>query len=128
MRRPEVNLLMCPFHTIGSYCPDSGMSQPLPCPPGRSSTLGQTSCPSCNDTSLCEGAVAPRWSQPIHRSSQTITCRPGTYRDSREELACVVCPVGSYLSLHSAIYIAFPSVRCPVFTCECFCSPQVITV
>ncbi|XP_030258688.1 zonadhesin isoform X7 [Sparus aurata] len=72
------------------------MSQPLPCPPGRSSTPGQTSCPSCNDTSLCEGAVAPRWSQPIHRSSQTITCRPGTYRDSREELACVVCPVGHY--------------------------------
>ncbi|XP_036928145.1 uncharacterized protein LOC119004899 isoform X4 [Acanthopagrus latus] len=73
------------------------MSQPLPCPPGRSSTPGQTSCPSCNDTSLlCEGAVAPRWSQPVHRSSQTITCRPGTYRDTREELACVVCPVGHY--------------------------------
>ncbi|KAG7455700.1 SCO-spondin-like isoform X1, partial [Solea senegalensis] len=79
-----------------SYCPDNGMSQPLPCPPGWSSTPGQISCHSCNDTSfLCAGAVAARWSQPVHRSTQPIACRPGTYND-REESACVVCPVGHY--------------------------------
>ncbi|XP_035857407.1 zonadhesin-like [Sander lucioperca] len=73
------------------------MSQPLPCPPTWSSTPGQTYCRSCNDTSLlCGGAVAPRWSQHVHRSGQTITCRPGTYKDTREELECVVCPIGHY--------------------------------
>lgn len=97
---------MCPLPAIGSSCPDSGMSQPLPCPPGWSSTPGQTYCRSCNDTSLlCGGVVAPRWSQPLHRSSQTISCRPGTYKESGEELACVVCPVGQCLSLRTTIYI-----------------------
>ncbi|KAF7668979.1 hypothetical protein LDENG_00271770 [Lucifuga dentata] len=73
------------------------MLQPLPCPPGWSSTSGQTYCHNCNDTSsLCGGAMAPRWSQPAHRSSQSITCHLGTYKDTKEELACVVCPVGFY--------------------------------
>ncbi|KAK5868621.1 hypothetical protein PBY51_009620 [Eleginops maclovinus] len=89
-----IQCIQCP---AGSYCPDSGMTQPLPCPPSWSSTPGQTQCRSCNDTSLlCGGAVAPRWSQPVHRSSQTVSCRPGTYKDQREELACVICPVGHY--------------------------------
>lgn len=92
---------------VGSYCPDSGMAQPLPCPPGGSSTAGQTSCHSCND-SLCGGTVAPRWSQPAHRSSQTVACRPGTYRDTtREVLACVVCPLGWYSSLHTCLFCSF---------------------
>ncbi|XP_033971267.1 zonadhesin-like [Trematomus bernacchii] len=89
-----IQCIQCP---AGSYCPDSGMTQPLPCPPTWSSTHGQTECRSCNDTSLlCGGAVAPRWNQLVHRSSQTISCRPGTYKDQREELACVICPVGHY--------------------------------
>ncbi|CAB1443711.1 unnamed protein product [Pleuronectes platessa] len=89
-----VQCLQCP---AGGYCPDNGTSQPLPCPPGWSSTPGQTHCRSCNDTSLlCGGAVPPRWNQPLHRSSQPITCRPGTYKDTREELACVICPIGHY--------------------------------
>ncbi|KAF3847745.1 hypothetical protein F7725_020773 [Dissostichus mawsoni] len=98
---PGLYSTICTIHCIqcpaGSYCPDSGMTQPLPCPPTWSSTHGQTECRSCNDTSLlCGGAVAPRWNQPVHRSSQTISCRPGTYKDQREELACVICPVGHY--------------------------------
>ncbi|KAI4815467.1 hypothetical protein KUCAC02_005611 [Chaenocephalus aceratus] len=89
-----IQCIQCP---AGSYCPDSGMTQPLPCPPTWSSTHGQTECRSCNDTSLlCGGAVAPRWNQPVQRSSQTISCRSGTYKDLREELACVICPVGHY--------------------------------
>lgn len=97
---------MCPLTAVGSYCPDSGMFQPLPCPPSWSSTPGQTQCHSCNETSLlCGGAaVAPRWSQPAHRASQTISCRPGTYKDTREELVCVVCPIGQCSSLHTDIY------------------------
>ena len=88
-------LNMGPLSVIGGYCPDNGMSQPLPCPPGWSTAPGQTHCRSCNDTSLlCGGAVAPRWNQPLHRSSQPITCRPGTYKDTSEELACVICPIG----------------------------------
>lgn len=80
---------------LGSYCPDSGMSQPLPCPPGWSSTPGQGYCSSCNNTSiLCGGAITPRWSQPVHRASQSITCRPGTYKDVTEEFGCMVCPLG----------------------------------
>lgn len=103
----------CCVPAIGSYCPDSGMAQPLPCPPGGFSTAGQTSCHSCND-SLCGGTVAPRWSQPAHRSSQTVACRPGTYRDTtREVLACVVCPVGWYLSLHTCSFIHFLTVSHP---------------
>nr|XP_029136870.1 scavenger receptor class F member 1-like [Labrus bergylta] len=102
-----IQCLQCPE---GSYCPDSGMSQPLPCPPGWSSTPAQTHCLSCNDTSsLCGEAVAPRWSQPVHRSSQTITCRPGTYKDTKEESVCVVCPVGYYC-------VGGAAVPCPAGT------------
>lgn len=97
---------MCPLASTGSYCPDNGTSQPLPCPPGWFSTPGQTYCSSCNDTSsLCGGAVAPRWSQSAHRSSQANTCRAGTYKDMREELVCVICPAGWCLSLPAAICI-----------------------
>ncbi|XP_060901721.1 signal peptide, CUB and EGF-like domain-containing protein 3 [Labrus mixtus] len=102
-----IQCLQCPE---GSYCPDSGMSQPLPCPPGWSSTPAQTHCLSCNDTSsLCGEAVAPRCSQPVHRSSQTITCRPGTYKDTKEESACVGCPVGYYC-------VGGAAVPCPAGT------------
>lgn len=113
---------ICRVPSVGSYCPDSGMAQPLPCPPGGSSTAGQTSCHSCND-SLCGGTVAPRWSQPAHRSSQTFACRPGTYRDTtREVLACVVCPVGWYLSLHTCLffYSCSPSNISLTLVCNLF--------
>lgn len=83
--------------TIGSHCPHSGMSQPLPCPPGWSSTPGQPSCRSCNESSfLCGGvtAAAPRWSQPAVRSSQSDTCHPGTYKDTKAGMTCVICPAG----------------------------------
>ncbi|MEQ2279189.1 hypothetical protein AMECASPLE_006848 [Ameca splendens] len=84
--------LQCP---AGSYCPDSGMAQPLPCPPGWSSIPGQTSCLSCNDTPLlCGGAVAPHWNQSVHRSGQPNSCRPGTYKPAKED--CIVCPKGHY--------------------------------
>ncbi|CAF97492.1 unnamed protein product [Tetraodon nigroviridis] len=40
--------------------------------------------------------AAPRWSQPPIRSSQTVTCRPGTYKDTMAGMTCVVCPAGTY--------------------------------
>nr|XP_057935999.1 SCO-spondin isoform X4 [Doryrhamphus excisus] len=82
-----IHCLQCP---AGNYCPESGTSQPLTCPPGWYSTPGQTSCQRCNDTSLLCGA-APRW-----RSSQPIACGPGTYKHTREDSACIACPVGHY--------------------------------
>ncbi|XP_014845642.1 PREDICTED: uncharacterized protein LOC106919650 isoform X3 [Poecilia mexicana] len=86
--------LQCP---AGNYCPDSGMSQPLPCPAGWTSTPGQTSCRRCNDTSLlCGGAVAPRWNQSVHRSGQANTCRAGTYKPVKEDGDCIACPKGHY--------------------------------
>lgn len=121
---------ICPLSFTGSYCPDNGTSQPLPCPTGWSSTAGQTSCHSCNDSSSpCGGAVVPRWSQPAHRFGQTIACRPGTYKDTREGLACVVCPVGECLSLHTAIF--YYSLLCFLQKYRCIhilCLTQVITV
>ncbi|XP_055369802.1 uncharacterized protein si:ch211-286b4.4 [Betta splendens] len=83
-----IQCLQCP---AGSYCPETAMSHPLPCPTGWSSTAGQTHCQRC-DAPAC-GAVGPR--QPVHRSGQHITCRPGTYKDKSEE-TCIVCPVGYY--------------------------------
>ncbi|XP_038155551.1 uncharacterized protein LOC119792815 [Cyprinodon tularosa] len=89
-----VRCQQCP---AGSYCPDSGMSQPLLCPPGWSSTPGQTSCRRCNDTSLlCRGALAPSWTQSVLRSGQTNTCRPGTYKPEKEDGTCVTCSRGHY--------------------------------
>ncbi|XP_056906306.1 multiple epidermal growth factor-like domains protein 11 [Takifugu flavidus] len=91
-----IQCLECP---AGSHCPHSGMSQPLPCPLGWSSAPGQKSCHGCNDSSLLCGGVtfaAPRWSQPAIRSSQTIICRPGTYKDIKEGMTCVICPAGHY--------------------------------
>ncbi|KAM8904697.1 uncharacterized protein AB9W97_008232 isoform 6-T6 [Spinachia spinachia] len=88
-----IKCLQCP---AGSYCPDNGMSRPVSCPPSRSSTPGQTYC-NCNDASLlCVGAEPPRSHQPARRSSQTTSCRPGTYVEEREESSCVVCPTGHY--------------------------------
>ncbi|XP_077422977.1 uncharacterized protein LOC144052618 isoform X3 [Vanacampus margaritifer] len=86
--------LQCP---TGSYCPSSGTFQPLTCPPGSTSTLGQTSCHRCNDTSsMCGGATPPLWRQSDQRSSQPTACRPGTYKHPQEDSVCIVCPGGHY--------------------------------
>ena len=121
-------LNMGPLSVVGGYCPDNGMSQPLPCPPGWSSAPGQTHCRSCNDTSLlCGGAVAPRWNQPLHRSSQPITCRPGTYKDTREELACVICPIGLCF-ISACSLVQHTGWKTAYMYLSFFSSLQVITV
>ncbi|TWW77259.1 hypothetical protein D4764_12G0006490, partial [Takifugu flavidus] len=111
--------LECPS---GHYCPGKA-SAPRRCPPGTfnlhtgKSTLGDCKCgpgkepniekTSCNDclpgfySTVCtiqclECPAAPRWSQPAIRSSQTIICRPGTYKDIKEGMTCVICPAGHY--------------------------------
>lgn len=94
-------------HFPGSFCPDSGMFQPLPCPPGSSSALGQTHCQTCNDTSvLCGGAMAPRWSHSVHRSVQPSTCRPGTYKPAKEDLSCITCPRGFFSPISIDVFFA----------------------
>ena len=44
--------------------------------------------------------MTSRSSMSLHRSGQPITCRPGTYRHSKEESACIVCPRGLYSLVH----------------------------
>ncbi|XP_053728235.1 multiple epidermal growth factor-like domains protein 10 [Synchiropus splendidus] len=91
----SVQCLPCP---AGGYCPQNGMSEPVLCPPGWTSSPGQTYCTGCNDSSVqCGGASTPRWSLPGRRSSPVL-CRAGTYRpwSAGEESACAICPVGHY--------------------------------
>ena len=75
------------------------MSQPLSCPPRHSSLPGQTHCYSCENTSLpCGGGVARRWNptgqQHPELSDKPIICPPGTYKNTEEGPACLVCPLG----------------------------------
>ena len=97
------------FYTApaGTYCPENGTSQPLPCPLGQSSSPGQALCHRCNDSSpRCGGAVAapPPWTNTARRSGQALVCRPGTYKDPRGGPACLVCPLGEdFVSMHSVL-------------------------
>ncbi|KAF5899871.1 multiple epidermal growth factor-like domains protein 6, partial [Clarias magur] len=74
-----------------SYCPHSGMSQPLPCPMGHNTDIaGQSSCKICNSSEAC--ASMPRTElQPSQRNRMSISCPPGTHRDG-EGPGCDVCP------------------------------------
>ncbi|XP_061734344.1 neurogenic locus notch homolog protein 3-like [Nerophis ophidion] len=87
-----IRCLQCP---AGNYCPEGGMAQPLTCPPGSSSSLGQTSCHQCNNSASQCGAALPKSPQE-QRSSQPIACGPGTYKHSKDDSVCFVCPIGHY--------------------------------
>lgn len=79
--------------SIGSYCPHSGMSQPLPCPMGQCTDVpGQSSCKICNSSVACPSEARTEL-QPSQRNRMPVSCPPGTHTDG-EGPGCDVCPLG----------------------------------
>ena len=65
--------ISCPENTM---CPNEGMTNPIPCPPGTTSTVGSIMC-----TQLV--VVKPK-------------CPPGTYSPTGIEPGCMSCPANTY--------------------------------